>query len=441
MSNQRHIFIPAFIIAVFCAFTFRLISFINAYSVNMLFGDQWDLYNPLFRGEGVLSMFLYKHGPHRQGLGGLVMAFTATASRWNGRWDAFAVGAVVVLTTVAALLLTRRLAGRWEISAALIPLIFLTTACYESLTVVPDPAHSTLPALMTVLTACAWMIPQLVWRYSIIALLTTLQIFTGFGLFQGMLIPAMLAVEVVWLLWRRDKRWIAPALALAASLGSWVWFFNGYRFSPIVRCFVFPHSRPWEYPEFMAHMFGRFIGIDATVAPTLSGWLGGLLLTLCCGLGLYSGVRLLQRGPDATAFVRTIALLEIGTLLFSANTAIGRICTGITAGQSSRYMALIAPAFLAFYLAARHVGPRWPRFVVLSLLWMILLPIPLPFRADDTAAARGFAEVKQHWRACYFAQRDVDLCNQQAGFPIFPITDWIIPKLAYLEEHKLNLYR
>jgi hypothetical protein len=59
---------------------------ISDYSVNVLFQDQWDFLNPLFDGNaGVVNprvkLFLFQHGPHREGLGPIAWGFPASRGR------------------------------------------------------------------------------------------------------------------------------------------------------------------------------------------------------------------------------------------------------------------------------------------------------------------------------------------------------------------------
>lgn len=426
--------------AIAAALGLRLIRFASDYAVNLIFSDQWDFYNPLFHGEGWLGMMLYKHGPHRQGLGGLLLGIGATLSGWDFRVDSYIVVGVVVLAVPAALALVRRLHGPLRISDALIPLIILTTASFESLTVIPNPAHSAVPMLLGILVALAWTVPDARWRYGLLSLLSLALVFTGFGLFMGLLIPTLLAVEAAHHLVRRSAAWRGPALGLLASAASWALFFVRYQFDSASPCPIYPPSSPLSYIEFIALMFARFVGIDYGRAPVLALWVGGALLVGAVGLGAWAGVRVVRVGPQAAPTDRAGALLIAYSLLFSANSAVGRVCSGVDGGQASRYMLLMIPAFLGAYLLLRGLPFPRRRAIILAVLVLLLLPLPLPYRSDDEAAARGFAQYKQTWRACYLKKHDVSACDKKAGIPIYPAVAPILPKLAFLEENGLNLF-
>src|SRR6266545_2831683 len=78
---------------------------------------------------------------------------------------------------------------------AIIPLIFLTTAQYESLVITPNPAHGALPVLLVLLSTLAWGVRHALSRYTAVVVLNFLLIFTGFGLFMGLITPALLALD------------------------------------------------------------------------------------------------------------------------------------------------------------------------------------------------------------------------------------------------------
>src|SRR5205823_3741646 len=90
---------------------YRFFALINSYAVNLLYYDQWGFYGPLFRKQGIWALFSYQHGPHRQGLGAIVIKIVAGLTQWNSRADAFTVGAIIACAMLTAFYLKRRLFG------------------------------------------------------------------------------------------------------------------------------------------------------------------------------------------------------------------------------------------------------------------------------------------------------------------------------------------
>ena len=60
----------AFVSAFAVLLTFRFFSVISRYSVNLLFGDQWDFLSSFFDHDPTfIELFFWQHGPHREGVG------------------------------------------------------------------------------------------------------------------------------------------------------------------------------------------------------------------------------------------------------------------------------------------------------------------------------------------------------------------------------------
>jgi hypothetical protein len=420
------------------ALAYRFFALINIYAVNLLFSDQWDTYNPLFREQGLWALFSYQHGPHRQGLGLIVTKIVAGLTQWNSRADAFTVGAIILGAMLAALYLKRRLFGALTLVDAIVPLIFLATSQYESLVITPNPAHGALPVLLVLLSTLAWDLPDALARYTAIAGLNFLLIFTGFGLFMGLITPLLLALDV-WQQARSGSRkaWM-PLAALMAGLASIYVFSIGYVFQPAIACFQFPHQRPWEYAWFIALMFAQFLGISYRSAVALASILGCVLLIVMVVVLIYHLRALVRSGLHKRGVSAAITILIGYSLVFCANTAIGRICAGLDSGQSSRYMTLLIPAFFGLYL--HIVALRRPpvRYAALALLAVLLLP--LPPHAADIKLMRGFAEGKQRWKACYLKTENIQRCDRVAGLSLYPAPPELKQRLAYLKQHHLNLF-
>src|SRR3972149_747925 len=80
-----HLWLPMGVGAVTLFLAFRLFRFIDHYAVDVLFWDQWAFWGGLFDGSDPWALWRWQHGPHRQGLGGLVVAATAWLTGWNVR--------------------------------------------------------------------------------------------------------------------------------------------------------------------------------------------------------------------------------------------------------------------------------------------------------------------------------------------------------------------
>jgi hypothetical protein len=419
---------------------YRFFALINTYAVNVLFSDQWDIYDPLFREQGLWALFSQQHGPHRQGLGAIVIAIVAELTQWNSRADAFTVGAIIIGAMLLALYLKRRLFGALTPADAIVPLIFLTTTQYESLVITPNPAHGALPLLLVLLSTLAWGVRHSLARYTAVVALNFLLIFTGFGLFMGLITPLLLALDTFQQARNRHgNAWLLPFAALVAILASIYAFSIGYVFEPAIECFHFPHQRPWEYPWFVGLMLARFLGVSYGPSIALAAILGCTLLILMVGVLTYHMLMLVQSGMCDRGTSIAIALLIGYSLIFCANTAIGRICAGAGSSQSSRYMTLLIPAFFGLFLHVQTLRRAPVRYAMLVLYAALLLPLPSHTR-EDIQVMRGFTDGKQRWKACYLKIENIEGCDREAGFLIYPTSSDLKARLAYLKQHHLNLF-
>src|ERR1700683_5622524 len=134
---------------VFAALAVRLLRLTAQYSVNIFFWDQWDFNDAtLFEHRSLWEIFRFQHGPHRQGLGGVMAALVEPWFRWNSRTEAFLVTGIVVIAGLCMLWLKCRLFGPLAWTDVAIPMIVFTPAQWESDWNTVNLAHGILPVLL-----------------------------------------------------------------------------------------------------------------------------------------------------------------------------------------------------------------------------------------------------------------------------------------------------
>jgi hypothetical protein len=415
--------------AVALILTIRLFTFISDYSVNVLYQDQWDYLDPLFQGHaGLVRLFLFQHGPHREGLGLIADSFLYPLTNWNARAESFLAGLCVLAAMLLALLLKYRLFGRLSYGDVAIPLIFLTPAQHETFLGAANAAYSAIPLLLTMLYCLSLQIGRYWLRYVVCLALNFLLIFTGFGIFMGVVTIGVFALECYWR-WRGMS--LAALIAACASLGS---FFIGYRPDPAVDCFVFPYHDLLAYPRFTALMAARFAGLMTPVR--LAEAVGALAM-----LGAAAVVSILAwRIVKARRFGNrqlVAAVLLAFSILFSVNAAVGRVCLGLPgAAWPPRYVTLLIPGVLAFYLCLQSLDRSGIRRTLIGAFLLLLIP---GYVIVDPIAG-WYAQGKRAWADCYLATESVSSCNKVFAIHPRPEETRLKEKLDYLKEHRLNLY-
>lgn len=419
--------------------TVRLFAMVSRYSVNVLFGDQWDFLSSFFgHNPTLLTLFFWQHGPHREGIGLLADKFLYPLTAWNVRIDSFLIGGCIVAAMLLAVRLKQRLFGKIEYSDVLIPAIFLTLAQYEILAITPNPAYSGFPLLLLMLYLLALLQANEYSRYGLVLIVNFLMIYTGFGIFIGPLTIGLFALLCYRSL-RGSGSLAMPAASLTLACASFGSFFAGYKFEPAVDCFVFPYHRLVDYPWFVALMFSTFAGLRSPVV--LVSIVGAILLGFVMWIFAAEVKRVTRaKSFESAGFAPVVGMILAGySLLFAANTAIGRVCLGLPApAQSSRYTTLLIPAFLAMYFYALRVGSKKARELLFVLLALLLIPghIHLP------SSAAFYANRKTAWADCYQRSENIGACDAQTAFKIYPYPErtHLQQKLEYLKKNKLNLF-
>ncbi len=440
-ANQRRLLIAVLTVAgVWALSLVRLVGLISAGAASVPFQDQWALLTPTFDRSGPWSAFAWQHGPHRQGVGGLLQYFLYPATEYDVRMEGWAAGVVLALAGLVAVALSARLRGRLSWADAVFPLLIVNPVHWETMLLTPNIAHGILPLLLTLLLACCWSRDGGALTVAGVGVLTATSLFTGFGFataFASAGLIGLLLISPVASGWSRTRLGLVAG-AFAVSLGL---FALGYRWDPAVPGWSFPVPDWGGYPKFCAFMHASLLGLREMSGKALS--VGGLLFAAVCAAWLWSIVRIVRGGADAR--VRVVALLGGAGLSFAAFTAVGRLPVNIQGAFMWRYLPLVLPGVCALVFAAEawkpRLGRRGPLLVDLAAvalagwIWMNFLPE----RYSD-AVARG----KERWIAAYRETLDLRAANARSGFDVFspdPESELVRQRLRWMERERLGLFR
>lgn len=423
--------------AAFC--TARLIYIAHLYSVNIFFGDQWKFDEAtVFQDHSLLEIFRWQHGPHRQGLGGVLSKLLEPLIHWNSRYEAFGIIAILCLAAVLALWLKVRTLGNLQYADAVIPLLILTPIQYQVFLEIPNPSHGPLPLLLMVCYCLCWTIPSVRWRLSGLLVVNLLLIYTGFGLLVGFITPLLIAVECLWS--GAERLWHIAAIVFATlSIAS---FFVGYRYWPAVDCFSPSLRSPVYYLLFVAFMLATFVGVFVR-EELIPAILVGSLLLLVFAVSLLGLITRLYR-QKATDFQRNVVIvtLLVYSGLFAFATAYGRICIGFSQAQESRYATYMVLGFFGLYLGAVSTTVRLKRTAFISFMILLALMSSLEVRRSQYEAMAWLHDHKLAWKNCYLLRHNISECDAETGFSIYysPEPPDLESKLHFLEVKHWNLY-
>lgn len=419
----------------------RLLWMIARNEVNLLYYDEWDLYRKFIPHPRTswLELFLYQPGPHRQGIGYILMQWIAAGSHWNTRAMSFAVATFTIASALLALAIKRRLLGPLACSDAIIPLLFLAPIQYEIFLGAANLPTTSLPIFFVMFYALAWTLQKTGWRYVSILSLNFLLIYCGYGFFIGIVTLLLVGFDLARSL--RDGRDSGPAvIAMLVALASLASFFVGYRFMPAADCFRFPYHPFVHYFWFVALMFANLLRLKGHgLLPTIVG----LILLAIAAWIFVRNLRPAWRDDSPHKFRYVMLALTGFSLLYAANAAVGRVCFGVEYGQSSRYAPYLFPVFLAFYFALLELQSP-PRRNVIITIYVIALTVAAIFLAPrDRRTIAYYRDGKTGWKACYLRLQDPVACTQQTRFDIYPnpAAIQIRRELDYMQRNHLNLFR
>jgi hypothetical protein len=440
LSESAVCLLVAIVFVIYAARLFRLIS---RYAVNIFFADQWDFNNAtLFERHSLWQIFRWQHGPHRQGAGGLFERLVDPLFGWNSRTESFVVAGLIIAAAMFALWLKRRLYGKLSVFDIVIPAILFTPAQWHTLFMGQNFAHGSFPLLLILLYCLSWTSRRQYVRYPLVLFINFVTIYTGFGIFLGVLTPALLILD--YLSGTSERRLSRGYLitAILVSLCSLASFFAGYKFQPAIACFSLQPASPVSYWNFVALMFANFFAVRRL---SLGTELFGTLILAAVLACLVFVVACLMRkekpklAPDERNRALIIVTLTAFTLLFCANTAYGRLCGGLATALQSRYAIYLEPAVLGLYFFLLSIRPGRARAFLLGGFLALIMAASLYV---DRRGMNFAWYVREHWKTCYLQTENIDGCNRAASFPIYPNPEknHLKRKLEYLKRTGQNLY-
>jgi hypothetical protein len=432
----------------------RLFRLISRYAVNIFFWDEWDNKTAtLFQKNSLWHMFTWQRGWHRLGLGALLEKALDPWFQWNSRSESFILGAIVAVAAICALWLKFRLYGKASIWDIAIPAIFFTPAQWETLYMTPIFSQGPLPFLLIVLYCLAWTCKTSVIRYTLVLAINFVTIFTGFGIFLGVLTPVLLALDY-WSYPAPKRSNIGYFISrILIALGSLGYFFLGYVRTAGVDCLPhFQGSSLKDYATFLMLMaadffapngrgpFARAAGITLLI---------GLLISVICAVCFLLRRKEISLSPHEHATRLVVVVLAAICLATCVTITYLRLCAGLEVALAPRYTVYIQIGLLGLYLHLLGIREPWMRRSLLSLL--VVSGVAACLHADRIGMTH-FRDGKQRWKDCYLQSENIEQCNESTGFLIYrlpggyPRVDekrqnlTFQQKLEYLKKTRLNLY-
>ncbi len=423
------------ILCVYAGLTWRFFRIISRGAINVFYYDQWDFNDAtLFEKHSLWEIFRWQYGPQRHGLGGVAMKLLEPSIQWDSRYEAFGIGAILVLVAVLALYLKIRLFGPVDYTDVIIPALFLTPAQFEVVIGATNPGWSAIPIALIMFYCLSWTIRSNPWKYVCVLLVNFFLIYTGYGIFVGILTPGLIAIDY----WK--TRQPLSIVGFFIAILSLISFFVGYRSIPGIGCFSVVPSNPILYVVFMIYMLATAAGLKGSVWLALIVGMTILVAALFC---LETTLKRLRNDePGARKRDSIITLLVAFLLIFLLSTAYGRSCLGIGFALMPRYVTYTILGFYGLYLFSLSIARKGHRTVCIAALFFLVLLSSARMNSYDTQLANSITDGKRAWRDCYLRQHNVGQCDAISGFQVYPVEgrEQLQQKLDFLERNHLNLF-
>ncbi|MCW5206846.1 hypothetical protein VU08_07975 [Desulfobulbus sp. F5] len=417
---------------------------INKYSINMLFWDQWDFLGGLFEKRNLWELFIWQHGPHRQGVGFFLTKIVADFSNWNTRVECFMIGIVLCFAALTAIFLKRKISGTISAFDVLIPLLYLSPLQFELFANTPNVSHGAMPLLLITLFCLCWTINNILLRYITCAAINFMTIYTGFGVFIGCITPFLFLSEFVLAVKQHNvKKRVLSIIFCIIAVSSMLSFFIDYTFNSAAAGFVFPHPKPFMYVQFILIAFSTYCGIRMSniilyiISTPIVLYM--VYVAIKSGLSIMRNVSNEKTNKEILTGQIVIMLITF-TFVFSLNLAIGRVCLGLGAATVSRYLPYMTPGFFALYLFAVAKKDVPIRLISLGIACFFITTFSIG--NHNRIYAQKLISGKQKWKQAYLKTENLLFAYKASGFTIHPNPHdtklkW---KLDYLKKNRLNLY-
>lgn len=404
-----------FLASIFLSARFILFNQLN--SVNLLFFDQWELYEQFINNPSLLDLFRFQFGPHRQGLGYIITYFLALTSHWNIKTETFAMSLIQLLTCLTFLLIKKKLFKRYQLSDIIIPISVLGIKYYESFVVVPNMSLAVLPIFFLSIASLLLTLKTPI-RFPLLGTLAFFMMFSGFGF---TIVPFLLYILLIELTHtkRKTQSTISIILAITIIVSGITSFLIGYRYDPSVNCVVNPAVDYSTYPYFIGSIIINYFFTISSTTHTLAPI--GFILYLVLAFFLTRKMFIIARSPFDCTQIHQTQILFIGvSVLFCLLSAIGRSCLGANAGEAPRYLLYILPAIIGLYFEILNSKNGTFKNTILVCIVTITIICELLSASRISQNAYDYKTVKESWLTCYLKFESVHSCEKEAPFRTMP---------------------
>lgn len=410
---------------------YRFFNFIIKYTENIFLWDQWDVITHL-TSNNLLYIITKQHNEHRIGFPLLLMNLLGRITSYNNKFETLLIGILILLSSLIALIIKKRIAGRITLSDVFIPFIFLNLYQWENLTW-GFQFTFVIPILFLFLSIFLFQLKN---NLYINILMTFLALFSTYSSIPGLIVNSLIIIFFIYQFLKNKKKrkeylfFICLVISISAT------YFIGYK-----RFLIGSNQNIklslYEYIYYIAYIAFQFNGFFGNYQRGI--YTGFITLFIISVIFLNQLLRFIRHKKLNDLI---IIMLFIYSFIFSLATSYGRIKLGVFQAYTSRYVTHLIPLYYAIYLLFFNKNYRKIHFFKKLIVFLFVF-ISLGNDGINYLYAEYRFNVHHKWKSCYLKIEDRDRCTEITQIKIYkhqqnPI---FLENLNYLKKNKWNLFK
>ena len=405
---------------VFLVCTFYLLLQVKLLAYNLVFSDQIDLFFGYLQNKNLITLFFQQHGPHRQGLGSLVMFPILKLANWDIRALSY-LTFLVMIVSVLFWILSLRIKKIPLIPAIAIIVLSLSLGSVELLTITPNISHSALPILFSSLLF--WLVLKYrfigLWPNLASLIVLIFSLFTGFGIFLFFSYFVVFCIKELSIFSQKKLQHDSIVATLSTCIVfvfSLVIFFIDYNYSKGEGCSASALSNIGQVLRYVFAVTSIPFGgsrLGAIAIPV------GFLVICMMSVIAFIATRNVITKKDITSFALLVMIMT--SVGFVINVAIGRHCLGIDSAYASRYYQIASLGVIASIFALSDWCRGKFSYVISTMTVILILVTFLVINPSMKQMGEDFFGLKKNFNSCLDSGGSLHDCNIK--FKIYPPDD------------------
>lgn len=419
-----------FVVITYIILGYRLFSYIWNNTVNILYWDQWDIVDDITQKRNFLTLFLKQHNEHRIGTGLIITKILASLTGWNNKAETVFIGIILLLSSVIALLLKKKMVKKIEVIDIVIPFIFFNLNQWENLTW-GFQISFVLPLFFLMVAVYLFSLNDSFGKSMFLLISLFLSVYSSsHGLLLGVVIFLFFLSNYFFN--KNKKKRLQYLTFLLFTIFIVSSYFINYKMSE----------------SLLGSKSFHLMSIIQYISFQINGLIGyktyNIFFFIVPAIAVFTFIYLIFNSINSKKMLANFSIISLFlfSFLFSGLTAYGRLQLGIIFGSSPRYLTFMIPLFLGIYLSLCLINNRNFKKSLIPYLTIFFI---LFLSHSNYLSKQQIINRKESitaWKNCYLEIKNVRICNETYSYPILPQEreEFLEEKIKIIEKYKLNIF-